>query len=82
MKMTIRKIAELAGVSRSAVDKVIHGRAGVRPEIRERVQQIIAETGYVPIHERKAAEPEANREQTIGVIILSLNNPYFRSLKH
>lgn len=81
MKMTIRKIAELAGVSRSAVDKVIHGRAGVRPEIRERVRQIIVETGYVPIHERKAAEPEAKREQTIGIIIPSLSNPYFRSLK-
>ena len=45
MKVTINKIAELAGVSRGVVDKVIHGRPGVRPQVRERVMQVIRQTG-------------------------------------
>lgn len=37
MKMTIRKIAELAGVSRGTVDKVVHDREGVSNEVRAQV---------------------------------------------
>jgi len=33
MKTTIRKIAQLAGVSRGTVDKVVHGRTGVSDEV-------------------------------------------------
>ena len=40
MKITIRKIAELAGVSRGTVDKVVHDRAGVSDEVRAQVQKV------------------------------------------
>lgn len=46
MKITIRKIAELAGVSRGTVDKVVHGRSGVGDDVRARVQAIIDAEGY------------------------------------
>lgn len=80
MKMTIRKIAEMAGVSRSAVDKVIHDRPGVRPEIRERVWKIIEETGYVPIHE-KVQPVHTEVRKRIAIILPKLTNPYFSTLK-
>lgn len=80
MKITIRKIAELAGVSRSAVDKVIHNRPGVRPEIRKKVEQIIAETGYVPIHQQREVET-ALMPKTVAILMPGRNNTYFRALK-
>lgn len=79
MKMTTSKIAELAGVSRGAVDKTIHGRPGVRPEIRARILQVMEETGYIPLKERKISTPD--RIRTVAAIIPRLTNPYFVALK-
>ena len=43
MKVTMKQIAEIAGVHRSTVDKVIHGRPGVSDDVRQKVQKIIDE---------------------------------------
>ena len=48
MKVTIKKIAEIAGVHPATVDKVLHNRPGVSDEVRERVQKLIDELGYKP----------------------------------
>lgn len=48
MKVTIKEIAERAGVHRATVDKVLHHRVGVSDEVRMKVQQIIDEMGYIP----------------------------------
>jgi LacI family transcriptional regulator len=48
MNVTIRQIAAQAGVSRGTVDRVLNGRAGVKPEIRQRVLSIADELNYVP----------------------------------
>ncbi|UOF90958.1 LacI family DNA-binding transcriptional regulator [Fodinisporobacter ferrooxydans] len=48
MSVTIKEIAEIAGVHRSTVDKVLHNREGVSDEVRERVKNIIHELGYEP----------------------------------
>ena len=48
MAMTLKQIAKLAGVSRSTVSRVIKNHPGVRPQTRERVQQIVREYGYEP----------------------------------
>lgn len=34
MKITIKQIAEIAGVHRSTVDKVLHNREGVSQELK------------------------------------------------
>ena len=78
MKMTIRKIAELAGTSRSAVDKVIHDRPGVSEAVRQEVLRVIEQTGYVPLHERRTAGAPNPRVHTVAVFLPPLNNPYFR----
>ncbi len=46
--VTIKEIAEIAGVHRSTVDKVLHSRPGVSAATRERVQRIIDELNYRP----------------------------------
>ena len=46
-KATIQMVADLAGVSRGTVDRVLNNRSYVRADVRERVLDAIRETGYV-----------------------------------
>lgn len=46
MGITIKEIAQMAGVHRSTVDKVIHNRPGVSTPVRERIQKILDECHY------------------------------------
>ena len=48
MAVTLRQIAELAGVSRGTVDRVINNRGHVNEEVEARVRQIAMELGYEP----------------------------------
>lgn len=80
MKMTMQKIAELAGVSRGAVDKTIHNRPGVKPEIRKKILRVIEETGYTPLKDRKQMVSPM-RAKTVTVILPRLTNPYFYCVK-
>lgn len=48
MALTLEEVARLAGVSRSTVSRVINEHPGVRPEVRERVWQVIHQCGYKP----------------------------------
>jgi LacI family transcriptional regulator len=48
MTLTLKEIAELAGVSRSTASRVLNDHPGVRPEVRERVSQVIREQGFQP----------------------------------
>lgn len=79
MKMTINKIAALAGVSRGAIDKVLHDRPGVRPEVRRRVLEVIQETGYTPLHLPKP--PAAPHRKAAAVILPRQTNPFFAAMK-
>ncbi len=46
--MTVKLIAELAGVSIGTVDRVLHNRGRVAPRTKERVEAVIAAHGYAP----------------------------------
>jgi LacI family transcriptional regulator len=46
--VTIRDVAEEAGVSLQTVSRVINGGPNVRPQLREKVQGAIDRLGYVP----------------------------------
>ena len=48
MRATIKMIAERAGVSIGTVDRVLHDRPYVKPEVRERVLQVMKELDYRP----------------------------------
>ncbi|MEV4754682.1 LacI family DNA-binding transcriptional regulator [Micromonospora sp. NPDC049559] len=45
---TLMDVARAAGVSRSAVSRVLNDEPGVAPEVRDRVRRLIAELGYRP----------------------------------
>ena len=46
--VTIKHVAERAQVSPKTVSRVINGEEHVRPEVRERVQRVVAELDYRP----------------------------------
>lgn len=47
-KYTIKDIAELAGVSKGTVDRVLHDRGRVSQKAKQRVSQILTEIDYQP----------------------------------
>jgi len=46
-RVTIREVADEAGVSIATVSRVLNGRDDVAPETRELVSRIIQERGYI-----------------------------------
>mgnify|MGYP003289193410 CR=1 FL=1 len=62
MTVTIKDIAAAAGVSRGTVDRVLHNRSGVNPEVAKRVREIADQLGFVP---NKAGKILAARKQKI-----------------
>lgn len=53
MGVTIRQIAEIAGVSRGTVDRAINNRGRIDSEVAKRILKIADELGYVPKHKKK-----------------------------
>ncbi len=48
MTVTIKDVAEKAGVSTKTVSRVMNGEAHVRPELRDTVMRVVEELGYRP----------------------------------
>jgi len=48
MALTLMQIAELASLSRTTASRVLNQHPGVRAEVRERVNRIMAEHGFRP----------------------------------
>jgi LacI family transcriptional regulator len=68
---TIREVAEAAGVSTQTVSRVINNRPDVAPETFERVQQVIAATGYSP--NMLARGLTQGRSRVLGVVAFGLD---------
>lgn len=72
--ITIKAIAEKAGVSIGTVDRVLHDRGRVSRVNADRIRRIIEETGYIP---NPHASTLSNRKNyRIGVIIPDLNQEF------
>ncbi len=81
--LTLEQIGERAGVSRSTVSRVLNDHPDVRPEVRARVEAVIAETGYLPNHAARALV--SNRSGLIGLVMLTevdelFGDPYYSAL--
>ncbi|MGK9219648.1 MULTISPECIES: LacI family DNA-binding transcriptional regulator [unclassified Microbacterium] len=74
---TIQDVADLAGVSRAAVSKVIRNAYGVSPAMRERVETAIEQLGYRP---RVGARALRGSTHTIGFELPALTNPFLAKI--
>jgi LacI family transcriptional regulator len=75
MAVTIRDVAQRAGVSAMTVSRVINGSPSVRPETQAAVEAAIAELRYVP--NSLARGLTSHRSGTIGLVVPDLGDPFF-----
>jgi LacI family transcriptional regulator len=76
--MTIRDIAELAGVSIATVSRAVNGRGDVSEETRTLVRRIAREHGYTA--SRDARGLSTGRTGLIGVTLPMIHPTYFSSI--
>lgn len=76
-RVTIRTVAEDAGVSVAAVSKVLRDAYGVSEAMRQRVQASIGKLGYRP---HAAARGMRGQTYTLGVLLPDLRNPFFADI--
>jgi LacI family transcriptional regulator len=72
-RATIQDVAREAGVSFSAVSKVIRGAYGVSPQMRQRVEEAIQRLNYRP---HAGARGMRGRSFTVGVVLVELTSPF------
>ncbi|MCW8330776.1 trehalose operon repressor TreR [Photobacterium sp. SDRW27] len=72
-KLTILDIAKLAGVGKSTVSRVLTNDPKVKPETREKVEQVIRESGYVP--SKSAQAMRGGSAKVVGIILSRLDSP-------
>lgn len=77
MKVTLRDVAEAAGVSIATVDRVLNRREGVRNATVERVETAIRRLGYAPSSLAARVHPQPNH---FLFILPTGDNPFFSAL--
>jgi len=78
VKATIEDVAEEAGVSIATVDRVLNGRAAVRPQTADRVEKAIRRLNYQP--DRLAARLARAREYRFCFILPEGANAFMMTL--
>ncbi|TCS80899.1 LacI family DNA-binding transcriptional regulator [Pectinatus cerevisiiphilus] len=74
--VTIKQIADLCGVSRGTVDRVINERGNVKTETRNLVLNMIKKLEYQPNPAGKALSARKHNP-VVGILIPAKGNPFF-----
>jgi DNA-binding LacI/PurR family transcriptional regulator len=80
---TLEEVADLAGVSKSTVSRVVNGSQAVSPAARDLVRAVIARTGYRPNHAARSLV--TRRTGSIGLVVSEpegrvFSDPFFASM--
>ena len=75
---TIADVAARAGVSMMTVSRVINRSGYASPNTRARVEEAIAELGYVP--NAVARHLRSKRTKTIALVVSDITNPFFTTI--
>lgn len=83
MKVNIKTVAQMAGVSVSTVSKIINNYTDVGEETKQKVMKIMKETGYIPSNSAKTLA--TNKSNIIGVVFaghlnIDFTHPFFVSV--
>lgn len=76
--VSIKEVAEVAGVSTATVSRVLSNRPYVKPEVRERVMAAVAKLEYRP--NLVARSLRSQQSSTIGLIVSDIRNPFFTAI--
>ncbi|GAB3229495.1 LacI family DNA-binding transcriptional regulator [Glycomyces halotolerans] len=72
-RVTIRAIADEAGVSVPTVSRVINGRSDVAPETRKRVEELLTERGY---QRRRSTRTPNRNARLVDLVFNELDSPW------
>ncbi len=76
--ITIREVAEAAGVSKSTVSLVLKSSPLIPANTADRVREAAHKLGY--IYNSRAGELRGRTSKTIGVVVSDLSNPFFTEI--
>ena len=76
--VTIRDVAQRAGVSATTVSRVMSNAINIKPETRSKVMRAIKELNYTP--NALARSLRSRQSKTFGVMIPDIVNPFFAEL--
>ncbi len=79
MRVTMKEIAERAGVHQATVDKVVHNRVGVSDEVRAKVQAIIDELGYKPNPTGRVLQRQGKKYRIYAILVDVDALPYLKN---
>ena len=79
MKVTVKSLAQAAGVSRGTVDRVLHNRGAVKEDVAKRVRMLAKELGYVPNRAGRALAAYKTPIK-IGALMPSVGNAFYQEI--
>lgn len=79
MAITIKEIAQKAGVSRGTVDRALNNRGQVSPLVKEKILKIAKEYDYRPNSAGRILS-YSKTKSTIGFLLPCVDNPFFDDL--
>lgn len=79
MTVTVKTLAQAAGVSRGTVDRVLHNRGSVKKELELKIKTLAKELGYVPNRAGRALSGVKDRYK-IGILLPSVGNAFFEGV--
>lgn len=78
MSPTIKDVARLAGISYTTVSHVVNGTRSVRPETRQRVEQAMRDSSYVP--SAVARSLRMARSGLVGMVVPDISDAFSSEL--
>lgn len=79
MKVTVKSLAQAAGVSRGTVDRVLHNRGAVKEEVAKKVKRLAKDLGYVPNRAGRALAAYKTPIK-IGALMPSIGNAFYQEI--
>lgn len=76
--VSMRQVAQRAGISTATVSRVLNGSTPVSELVQARVRQAVEELGYLPSAAAKSLR--LRRSGMLGLVLPSLRNPFFPEL--
>jgi DNA-binding LacI/PurR family transcriptional regulator len=75
MAVTIKDVAQRAGVSHPTVSRALRGDTSVAPATTTRIRQIADQLGYIP--SAAARSLKTNRTRVVGVLVHRVADPFY-----
>ena len=75
MAVTMREVAQKAGVSIKTVSRVVNNQGEISESTRQQVLAVIEELGYRP--SRLARALVTRQTHTVGLLVSDITNPFF-----